>query len=232
MTSTFALAITALVMQAGPSQNGTAELKASLAQNQTVLRQYTWIETTETRVKGEVKKQEQKQCYYGADGKVQKTPLPGASAPPPQPAEPGGRGGRLKKKIVENKVDELKDYMGQVAALVHEYVPPDPQKVQAAEAAGNVSAQPASGALKLDVKNYAKPGDDLAIGFDTASKTLTSYSVSSYVQKPKDDDVTMVVTFGKLADGTSYPKSIVLDVKAKKIQVTVTNSGYRKSGPS
>lgn len=34
----------------------------------------------------------------------------------------------MKKEIVEKKVDEMKDYMQQVAALIHQYVPPDPQK--------------------------------------------------------------------------------------------------------
>ena len=38
-------------------------------------------------MKGEVKKQEQKQCYYGADGKVQKTPLAGAAQPAPKKEE-------------------------------------------------------------------------------------------------------------------------------------------------
>jgi hypothetical protein len=226
MTAILLLSIAALLAQA---PDRTAEFKASLAENQKALRQYTWIETTDVRLKGEIKKQEQKQCYYGADGKVQKTPLPAAAAPQPQPPGGGRRGGRLKQKIVANKVDELKDYMARASALVHEYVPPDPQKIQAAQAAGNVSAQPSAGALKFEVRNYAKPGDDLAIGFDTAAKLLSSYSVASYVDKPKEDNVTLAVTFGKLLDGTSYPQQIVLDVKAKKIQVTVTNSGYKKT---
>ena len=52
----------------------------------------------------------------------------------------------------------------------------------------------------------------------------------SFVEKPKDDDVNLAVTFGKLEDGTSYPQQIVLDVTAKKIQVKISNSGYKKSG--
>ena len=59
---------------------------------------------------------------------------------------------------------------------------------------------------------------------------MRSYNVSSYVEKPKDDAVTLAVTFGSLADGTSYPQQILLDVKAKDIQVKVTNSGHKKSG--
>ena len=52
----------------------------------------------------------------------------------------GGRGGgAAKKKIVENKVDDLKEYMDNVAALVKQYVPPDPAKIQASAQAGKVA---------------------------------------------------------------------------------------------
>ncbi|PYR34810.1 MAG: hypothetical protein DMF89_24840 [Acidobacteria bacterium] len=224
---------TPVVAAQGPSpQERATAIKESLAQNQAALRTYSWIETTEISLKGEVKKKEQKQCSYGADGKVQKTPLAG-SAPAPSSSQKEGRGGRgrgrAKQAIVENKVEDMKEYMEQVAALVHQYVPPDPQKLQAAQAAGNLSVQPSSGAAGLSVKDYVKPGDSLSIGFDPAAKKLTSFNVKSYVEKPKDDDVTLAVTFGRLADGTSYAEQTVLDATAKKIQVKVTNSGYKKT---
>jgi hypothetical protein len=212
-------------------QAQVAALKQSLAQNQATLKQYTWIETTQVSMKGEVKKEDQKQCFYGADGKVQKTPLSGAAPPQQQQPEQGGgrRGGRVKKNIVENKVEDLKDYLEKVAALVKDYVPPDPQNIQAAEAAGNVSVQPgAQGAVTLTIKNYLKMGDSLALGFDTAAKKMSSYNVNSYVEKPKDDVVTLAVTFGRLDDGTSYPQQVVLDAKAKNVQVKITNAGYKK----
>ncbi len=79
------------------------------------------------------------------------------------------------------------------------------------------------------MKDYAKPGDSVAIGFDPAAKKLSSYKVASYVEKPKDDAVTLAVTFATLADGTGYPQQIVLDASAKKIQVKVTNSGHTKT---
>ena len=221
-----------LIAQADTAQNGAAAVKESLAQNQTRLRTYTWVETTQVSMKGEVKKQEQKQCFYAADGKVQKTPIGAApAAPAKQPAGGGGRrGGRVKEKIVENKVDDLKDYMERVVALVHQYVPPDPQKIQDAQTAGSLSAQPTGAVVNLSIKNYLKPGDLVAIGFDTQGKQLSSYNVQSFVEKPKEDDVKLAVTFGRLEDGTSYPQQIVLDATAKKIQVKVTNSGYKKAG--
>ena len=220
-----------LLAQADTAQNSAA-VKESLAQNQARLRTYTWVETTQVSLKGEVKKQEQKQCFYGADGKVQKTPIGAAPAAPAKPSAGGGgrRGGRVKEKVVENKVDDMKDYMERVVALVHQYVPPDPQKIQDAQTAGNLSAQPAGAVMNLSIKNYLKPGDLVAIGFDTQGKQLSSYNVQSFVEKPKEDDVKLAVTFGRLEDGTSYPQQIVLDATAKKIQVKVTNSGYKKAG--
>ena len=231
----FAFAASALLMktalaQAPSPQERAAAVKESLAANQAALHRYSWVETTTITVKGEVKKQEEKQCYYGADGKVQKTPVPGASAPQAPPASGGGRRhGRLKEEIVEKKVGELKDYMERAAALVHSYVPPDPEKIQAAQAAGHFTVQPAGGNATLVITDYLKPNDKLAIGFDTAAKQFTAFNVNSYVDKPKDDDVTLAVTFGRLEDGTSYPQQVLLNVVSKKIQVKVVNAGYKKS---
>jgi hypothetical protein len=228
--STFAVRVST---QAPAPQEQVAALKQSLAANQAALRQYAWIDATTISAKGEMKKQEQKQCYYGADGKVQKEPVPGtaASAQPPSGGEK--QGGRLKKKIVEHKVDELKDYMERAAALVHSYVPPDPAKIQAAQSANHVSVQPsAPGIVKLTVADCLKPGDALAIGLDRAARQLTEFGLQSYVDKPKEDDVTLAVTFGRLTDGTTYPQQVLMDVTARKIQVKVVNSGYRKQSTS
>jgi len=225
------LALVSVTLAQAP-EDRSAAIKEALAKNQAALRQYTWIETTTISLKGEVKKKEQKQCSYGPDGKVQKVPIPGQAAPQQAEQKGGGRrGGRLKKEVVENKVEDLKEYMEQAAALVHQYVPPDPQKIQAAQSAGNVSVQPAGGLTTLNVKSYLKPGDSLALGFDPAAKAMRSYAVQSYVEKPKDDDLSLTVKFNSLPDGTTYPETVVLDVTAKKVVVNITNSGYKKATP-
>jgi acyl-CoA synthetase (AMP-forming)/AMP-acid ligase II len=225
-----ALAVSVVAQSPSPQERAAA-IKDAATKNQAALRQYSWVETTEVSLKGEVKKKEQKQCSYGADGKVQKTPVGGAApAQPAQQGRGGGRrgGGRMKETIVENKVEDMKEYMEKVAALVHEYVPPDPAKIQAAQAAGNVAVAPSGGAGALNISSYLKPGDLLSIGFDMAAKKMLTYRVTSYVEKPKEDDVTLNVTFGQLTDGTSYPQGVVLDVAAKNIKVKIVNSGYKK----
>ena len=78
-------------------------------------------------MKGEEKSRKQNRCYYGADGKVQKVAI-GRRAEAPR-EQGGGRGteeggGAIKGAIVENKKDDIQDYMEQAAALIHSYVPP------------------------------------------------------------------------------------------------------------
>jgi hypothetical protein len=226
----FSVALISVAFAQAP-EDRSAVIKEALARNQAALRQYSWIETTTISLKGEVKKTEQKQCFYGADGKVQKTPLPGQAAQQQKQQSGGRRGGRLKQAVVENKVEELQDYMEKAAALVHQYVPPDPQKIQAAQKAGNLAIQPEGGATTLNVKSYIKEGDSLSLGFDPTAKAMRSYNVKSYVEKPNDDDLTLSVKFNSLPDGTTYPETVVLNVTAKNVVVNITNSGYKKTTP-
>ena len=220
--------------QTAPATPAAAErvaaLKQALAENQAALRQYTWTESTEISLKGEVKKREKKICRYGADGKVQKTPAPGDESQPQEESGGRRRGGRVKQHVVDKKVGEMKDYMQRVTALVQEYVPPESARIQAAAAAGTIAAQPdpTADVSAVRITSYFKPGDSLGVAFNRAAKSLERYEVASYVDDPKDDVVTLAVQFGRLDDGTSYPREIVLDAKAKQIQVKVTNSGYAR----
>ena len=115
-------------------------------------------------------------------------------------------------------MDDIKDYMERVGALVKDYVPPDKERIQAAASAGNVSTKPdqATGVVALAVKDYLKAGDTLAIGLNMTANALSRYDVQSYFDDPKDDAVTLGVQFNRLPDGTSYPQQILLDASPRK----------------
>ncbi len=191
-----------------------------------------WVETTVINLKGEEKSRKQNRCYYGADGKVQKTPIESAAAPQLPPSGGGGRGGRrgggaVKEKIVEKKKDEMKDYMEKAAALVHSYVPPSPQQIQAVKDAGRVTVNPqAGGKLRIEMKQYLKAGDLLTVDLDGAANRLTALGVTSYLDTP-EDPVTLAVEMTTLPDGALYAAKTTLDAKAKNIQVVITNSGHK-----
>jgi hypothetical protein len=213
--------------QAGPTpQERVAALKQSMQDSQTKIRQYEWIETTIISLKGEEKGRTQKRCYYGADGKLQKLPI-GDPPTAQQPAASGGRRGRVKAQVVENKKGDMKDYMERAAALVQQYVPPQPADIQRAKDAGKVTANPAGpGLVRLEFPDYLKPGDRLSIDVDAAANQLRGLTVASYLDQSKDA-VVLAVQLGTLADATNYTAQTTLDAAAKNIRVVIQNAGHR-----
>jgi hypothetical protein len=206
-------------------QQKLAALKQSAAENKQKLRQYQWTETTQLTLKGEPKPEKVSQCSYGPDGKVQKVPL-GA---PPQQQPSGGRGRRVKEHVVEKKTEEMKDYMQQVQGVLSLYVPPNPELIQQAIQKKNVSIDKELGGGSADVvfKDYAKPGDQMTISFNTSTRKIGTIRVNTYMDEPKDV-VTLAVQMASLPDGTNYTQQTVLNATAKQIQVTTTNSNYAK----
>src|SRR3954467_14803990 len=156
-------------------------LKQSLQQGFAKVRQYEWIETTVVSLKGEEKARTQKRRYYGPDGKGQKGALEQpATSPGKSAGGGGGRGSRVKQHVVDNKKDEMKDYMGRAAALIHQYVPPSPDRIQAAKDAGHITVTPqAGGPVHLVIAQYVQPGDSLALEVDTAGGQLRARSLNT-----------------------------------------------------
>jgi len=212
---------------AGDKPDPVAALKQSIAEGTKKLAQYEWVETTAISMKGEEKSRKQNRCYYGSDGKVQKVAIAGdqPKAEPNDDKPKKGRGG-LKNKVVENKKEDIQEYMKQAAALIHSYVPPQPQQIQAVKDGGRLAMNPqGAGKARIEMKQYLKPGDSLTIDLDTASNRLLGLGVNSYIDKP-DEPVTLAVQMATLPDGALYAAKTTLDAKAKNITVVITNSGH------
>ncbi len=209
------------IAQNSEMQQKLAGVQQSIQENQQKLHQYQWTETTQLTLKGDPKPPSQDLCQYGPDGKVQKTPI----GPPPQ--QPSG--GRMKQRMIEKKEGEMKEYMGEVQDLLKMYVPPNPQKIEQAKEAGNVSLSPAGNVVNLVFKNYAQPGDQMTLTFDPAAKKVVGLSVNTYMGQSKDA-VTLQVQMASLPDGTNYVGRSVLNATAKQLVVTTTNSNYQKLG--
>jgi hypothetical protein len=137
----------------------------------------------------------------------------------------------MKQRMIEKKKGEMKDYMGQVKNLLSLYVPPDAQKMQQAFQAGKASLNPNPGAgvTELVFRDYAQPGDQMTISFNSGAKKISSLNINTYMDNPKDA-VTLAVQFASLPDGTNYVQQSVLDATAKKLQVTTTSSNFQPLG--
>ena len=120
----------------------------------------------------------------------------------------------------------MKQYMERAAALVQQYVPPQPADIQRAKDAGKVTANPAGpGLVRLEFPDYLKSGDRLSIDVDAAANQLRGLSVASYLDQP-ENAVALAVQLGALADGTSYTAQTTLDAAAKQIRVVIQNAGH------
>jgi hypothetical protein len=211
-------------MGAGSSnelQQKIMALKQAAAANKQRLKQYQWVETSQITLKGEQKPEKVYQCSYGPNGQVQKIPM---GAQPQQQQQRGLRG-----RVVEKKTEEMKDYMQQVQSLLSMYVPPNAELIQQAFQKKNASLDKTMGGsgVQLVFQNYAKQGDQMTIGFNTATKKITTINVNTYMDNPQDA-VTLSVQMASLPNGTNYAQQTVLNATAKQIQVTTTSTNFAK----
>ena len=199
------------------------EVKQAAAVNKQALALYTWQEQQVISLKGEVKKTVSYQVSVGPGGQQQKIELGSTSAPPPS-------GGRLKQRIVAKKTNEFQQYGQDVAALVKQYAPPDPQLLQRAYGLGNISIQlgGAPGTVTLVIKNYIKPGDSMTLVFNEASKLILSVQVAPYLTDPKDA-VTLAAQYSKLPSGVNYVSSVLVNGVSKQMTVALKNFNYQLS---
>ena len=197
-----------------------AAVKQAAAANAQALHSYTWLEKTELSVKGEVKATKVDSCRYGPDGKVQKTPV----VQPPPPEKKRG----LKGKIVAKKTGEMKEELEASVALVQEYVPPAPDRIQVVINAGTASlGQAGPSMVAFTFPGYAKQGDALKITFDKAITALRQIDVTTWLDKP-DETVTLHVAMQSLPGGPSFPGTVLLTIASSKLQVRITKSNYQK----
>jgi hypothetical protein len=208
------------MVQAQDVQQKLAAAKEAAARNQQTLRSYSWLEKTELFYKGDLKSTKVEACQYGLDGKLQKAPV----VEPPPPEQKRG----LKGKIAANKTADMKEELESSAALVRQYVPPDPAMMQAVANAGTASiAQAGPEALKLTFPGYVKAGDALSLTFEKAIKTLRQIDVTTWLDDQKNT-VTLKVTMLALPDGTSYPGQITLSIPKSNVEVRITKTNYQK----
>lgn len=201
-------------------QQKLAAAKQAAAANQKALRSYTWLEKTEIFFKGESKNTKVESCQYGPDGKVVKTPV---VEPPPPEQQRGLRG-----RVVAKKTGEMKDDLESAAALVHRYVPPDPDMMQVVMSAGTASlAQAGPGLVALKFPGYVKGGDALTLTFESAVKALQRIDVATYLDQPSET-VAFNVTMQSLPDGTNYPAQVSLAIPGRQVEVRITKSNYQK----
>ena len=198
-----------------------AMIKTNLVQSKEKVKQYAWIETTKTYIKGELKSTKQNQCYYSVDGQLTKVATGGSD----QEKKVGG----LKGKIIANKKEEMADYIAKAIDKIKAYLPPSGEKIQQIYGAGKVSIQilEPNKKFKLGFPDYLQQGDALSISVDKPAQKLIALNVSTYIDNP-EDKVVFDVTYKDLPDGTQYPVTTSFVAAAKDLKIVIEQSGFKK----
>jgi hypothetical protein len=206
-----------ITAQSPSTEQKVSAVRQAVLQNQSRLRGYQWLETTEVSIKGELKNRRQAECRFSADGKLQRTPVGAPSAP----NKPRG----LKGKLAAGKIEEMEDYIERLGSLVSRYLPPNAEAMQAAFKSGKTTIDSSSGSIVFT--DYAKPGDKVTFQFDPDAKRLSVIRVATYLDNAQDA-VAIDVTFEALPDGTNTTGQSIIDATAKRIRIKRTNSDYKK----
>ncbi|MBC7846115.1 MAG: hypothetical protein H7Y10_06460 [Flavobacterium sp.] len=203
-------------------QANVAIIKKNFADSKASLKKFEWIETTTVFFKGEQKSVIQKQCYYAVDGKLTKVETGGST----QAKQKGG----LRGKIIENKKEEMSDYVKKAIAKIQTYLPPVSEKIQKIYGAGKTSVQilAPNTKFKLSFPDYNEPGDLLSVSINKPKQKIISVDVSTSVDDPKAK-VVFNITYSDLPDGTQYAGKTVLDAPEKDLKIVIENSGFKNA---
>jgi hypothetical protein len=197
-------------------------VKKNLATSKANLINYEWQETTTTFYKGEQKSVKQNRCYYSVDGKLTKVEAGGST----QEKAKGG----IKGKKIENKKEEMADYINKAMTKVRTYLPPDATKLQQLYGSGKTTVQVLEPGkkFKLNCPDYNVKGDMLSLSINNVSQKLMMMDVSTYLDKP-DEKVLFNVTYSDLPDGTQYAATTTVDAPSEQLKIVIVNSGFKKS---
>ncbi len=222
ITFAFLFAITGVCFAQSPD---AAKFAAAQQQNTAQLQKFSWKQQTEIQLKGETKKTMLNQMRYDAAGNEQKTLL---SEGPPQEApaqDTGRRGGRVKKKIIENKKEDFKEMMQGLAALVKSYanIPPDKLKAAMAQAEKPAGKDDLQGAVGLRLQNVVQDKDSLVIWIDPATLLFKRIEISTlYEKKP----VTAIANYSAIPGGPAYMAIADLQYPEKELVLKIENFDY------
>jgi hypothetical protein len=220
------LAVQSPAQPAGPTtelQQRLAEVKQAAAENKQALAHYSWQQQETIAIKGNVKDTKIFQVHLGPDGKPQKVEMEN------MPQSSGGREHGLAHHVKEKKGEEYKEYGQQIAALAQQYAAPDPERLQQAYQQGNLmlASGGAPGEMKMIIKSYVKPNDQVTLVFDRQGKAIRSMQIQSYLTDPKDA-VTIGAQYSKLPDGTNHVSTMQINGVSKNLLITTENSNYQR----
>ena len=193
-----------------------SQYAATAKQNAQLMRQYTWQMRTELTLKGEPKPAQLYQMRFDADGKPQKTLI---SAPVEQDKKRGIRG-----RIRENKIEEFKDWAGELSELVKDYLAPTPGTMMDFYSKAAYAHAP-DGSVQVSSTNFLNKGDKATFWLDPNTQIPIRFTFETVLDK---DAVSGQVDFAQVAGGPQYASRVTINVPSKEVTSKIENFNYQK----
>lgn len=198
--------------------------------NAAALKAYSWKQRVQVTLKGEPKPAKLYQMRYDVDGKLQKTALT-ADAPKKEPEKDGGRdrgrrgGDAVKNKIIENKIEDAKEYAAALADLCKDYLAPSPDLLKAFFAKAKPVQVP-GGLVQIVAEEVLTKGDKLVYEINPDTQGLKRVLFTAPLE---GDPVDGTVEFASVPNGgPNYAARVTVNAPAKKLTATIENFEYVK----
>jgi hypothetical protein len=215
------LIVSAIVVGASaqsPDKPALAQKFAAAAKaNAGALKQYTWQMRVQATLKGEQKPAKLYAMRFDIDGKVEKTELT-AEAPP----APHGRG--LRDRIKEKKIVEAKEWAGELADLVKDYIAPSPAVLQTFFGKSTAVEAP-GGLVQIFATGVISSTDKMVYEITPDTQALKRFMFHAMLE---GDPVEGEVQFATLPNGPNYAARTTVNVPAKQLSAVVENFQYVK----
>ena len=211
-----------------PQGMNPEQVANTIKANAQALKAFSYQQRMQLQLKGETKKVTLSQMSYDMSGNEQKTQLSEDPPPDSQPPSDGGRGGRLKQKVVAKKTSEFKDMMQEIAALVKSYTELPPQQLQASlkQAAFSPGEGDMAGSVQIVMHNVIQSGDSMTIWIDrTAMLFRRAVIATTYEGNP----VSTTANYAMLPTGQVYMAQAILTYPKKEVVVQIDNQNYQRS---
>lgn len=202
-----------------PNEGLANKIAQARKANSALMHQYMWESRTVFIMNGETKDTRIDQEQYGPDGQLQKTELNNESSSHPR--------GFLRRRIAEDKKDELEKYLKGLRGILDQYTLPTAGKMVDFLAGANVQfTQDPSGAalLMMQGSNVIQPGDNLSVWADPTSYAFRKMQITTTDQD--GNPVNVNCTFKTIPPGLTYMSMAEVDLPAKNITLQVHNYDY------
>ena len=211
------LFVTATVVTAQnlPTEDKLAAIEQAELANQTKLSHYTWQETQFISVNGEAVDYRLYSVSIGANGRYQRDLV----------TEHTGQAAVFEPKKKE-QLSEYGPYAQQLCELANQYTSLNSEGLTRASSRGDIVLLREDDLIKLEIKNYSKPADSVAMTINQRTHRLLRVEVKSYLTGPQDG-VTIQAEFAELPDGTNHVATAEIDSISRHLTVKLTNWSYQ-----